>query len=510
MIEFGIKNYKEILNNTTIGIIVASGVSMKINFVNRRMAQILGLSMTEMKDMKVIDISKFIHPEDRKAFFQCYKDISSGKKMPPEKEFRVLHKKGKEKFLLYHFDLIKLSGEPVLQGSFVDITKQKKLQKDLMQAKLRYDLASSVASQMFYNFDVETGQIDLFGAIKDVLGYSPEEFRKVNIKKWESMIHPKDRTQAMKTLFSAKKRLGTYDIKYRFKHKEGHYLIVHDVGRCTKGELSQNLSLLGSMCDITFLEQSLKVIEHNEEKLRGLLGAMDELVFELNEGGEFTFFHAPEEKMLYMKPVDFMNKHYSKVMPPNISKLINEAVEINKQGKQTNFEYSLDLKNEKLWFGASMTPLYNSDKKYNGSVAVIRDISIEKRVDIMKTEFVSLASHQLRTPITSIGWNCEILLKDAHLEPENKNLVKEMLDSNGRMNDLIDALLNVSRLEMGRIDFTPVKIKPLDVCKSVVKEMDLIIKEKNITIEYRNDSEIDFIKVDKGMLEVVFQNLISN
>ncbi len=145
-------------------------------------------------------------------------------------------------------------------------------------------------------------------------------------------------------------------------------------------------------------------------------------------------------------------------------------------------------------------------------VAIERDITREKEVDKAKTEFVSLASHQLRTPLSSINWYTEMLLAgDAgSINDNQKKYLEEVASGNRRMIDLVDDLLNASRLDMGTfiIDAKPIDLVKL--LKSVIDENKPQVLEKNITIEEKEEGDLSNFQADEKLLRMVFQNLISN
>lgn len=136
-----------------------------------------------------------------------------------------------------------------------------------------------------------------------------------------------------------------------------------------------------------------------------------------------------------------------------------------------------------------------------------------KEVDRMKSEFVSVASHQLRTPLTGIKWFCQLLLgnKAGKLNPDQKDFIEQVSTSNDRMIRLVEDLLNVSRIETGR-KFEIVK-KPLDVpalVQSVVDEHLPLCAKRTQTINYTPPASFPTMKVDEQKIRQVLGNLVSN
>ena len=147
-----------------------------------------------------------------------------------------------------------------------------------------------------------------------------------------------------------------------------------------------------------------------------------------------------------------------------------------------------------------------------GAVEVFRDITQEKEIDKAKTEFVSLASHQLRTPLSTINWYAEMLLAgDAgKLKKEQKKYLDEIYIGNQRMVELVNALLNVSRLELGTFVVEPEATDIVQLAKKAVEDEDANIFKRKIGITEHYDDTIEKLQVDPKLLHMVFQNLISN
>lgn len=145
-------------------------------------------------------------------------------------------------------------------------------------------------------------------------------------------------------------------------------------------------------------------------------------------------------------------------------------------------------------------------------VAIERDVTKERQIDQAKTEFVSLASHQLRTSLSSINWYTEMLLSgDAgKLNSEQTDYLKEVYHGSHRMVDLVNSLLNISRLELGTFEVNPVPTEIKEISQDVIKELQSMIQEKQITIKEDYSHDLGKVKVDQKLTRIIFQNLLSN
>lgn len=130
----------------------------------------------------------------------------------------------------------------------------------------------------------------------------------------------------------------------------------------------------------------------------------------------------------------------------------------------------------------------------------------------VKTDFVSLASHQLRTPLTSVNWYTELLLSgDAGpLSDAQRAYVEEIHNGNKRMVDMVNALLNVSRFDLGTFAISPVPTDIVQMTNSILEEEKLRIEKKNITIVTHYPATPVIVSVDSSLMMILIQNLISN
>ena len=160
---------------------------------------------------------------------------------------------------------------------------------------------------------------------------------------------------------------------------------------------------------------------------------------------------------------------------------------------------------------ASITPILDEFDNVIFFVAIERDITKAKDVDRAKTEFVSLASHQLRTPLSAINWYTEMLIKgDAGpINKEQEDYLNEIARGNKRMVDLVNSLLNTSRLELGTFEITPVPTDLKKLAQEELLEMRPQILDKRLKIEENYDISAE-INVDPRLVRIFFQNLISN
>ena len=155
--------------------------------------------------------------------------------------------------------------------------------------------------------------------------------------------------------------------------------------------------------------------------------------------------------------------------------------------------------------------VYISEVRDQRLVSLI-DITQEKIVDTAKSEFVALATHQLRTPISAIRWNLELLqknMKDTQTEAQTRYITK--IERNTmRMIALINDFLSVSKLEMGTFATSIEEVNLANFFNSIIDEYSEKITEKNLNLKYTYLPDNLTFKSDSRLLHIAISNLMSN
>lgn len=150
--------------------------------------------------------------------------------------------------------------------------------------------------------------------------------------------------------------------------------------------------------------------------------------------------------------------------------------------------------------------------KLIGIISILRDITQEHQIDKAKTEFVSLASHQLRTPLTAIKWYTEALfsLSRGPLQKGQKEYLEQIQDGNERMIKLVEALLNASRLEMGPSNIKKKNINLKVLIKNVLNDFHVETNKMKLKIRTQIQRNFPILNADLGHTRMIVQNLLSN
>lgn len=150
--------------------------------------------------------------------------------------------------------------------------------------------------------------------------------------------------------------------------------------------------------------------------------------------------------------------------------------------------------------------------RLTGVISVVRNVTRERAVDQAKTEFVSLASHQLQTPLTTISWSIKPLASGeaGPLNAQQQLYAQKIVRNSQRVIKLVDALLNVSRIELGTFAVEPAPTDLAAVARAVVEELRPQAELKHLRLEEQYPSPPPLVSVDPKLMRIVFENLLSN
>jgi signal transduction histidine kinase len=181
----------------------------------------------------------------------------------------------------------------------------------------------------------------------------------------------------------------------------------------------------------------------------------------------------------------------------------------------------LNIPNARYWFKCAdgvLTPVslsvsyVPSDCDNATAVVLLRDVSYEEMVNRMKSDFIAIASHQLRSPMAALKWYGEMLRKDAAplLSPKQKEYLSRMNDSTQQMVTLVDDFLDASRFEMDAFSSHIDRIELREMITNLVQTYEPFIQSNKILVKIINRSKHKVAFADPVILREVLANLVSN
>ncbi|MEA3295616.1 MAG: ATP-binding protein [Patescibacteria group bacterium] len=218
------------------------------------------------------------------------------------------------------------------------------------------------------------------------------------------------------------------------------------------------------------------------------------------------FINSPAAKFLKIKSKKALGKNISELEK---ARGFKDVAVFLKQKNIKEYEKEIEI-NENLILKAHIIPL--GKKCQEKTLVVLHNITRAKRVDIMKTDFISLAAHQLRTPISTIKWTLRMLVDEdfGEITRTQRKFMERIYKTNEKTIKIIDDLLNMVHIEQGTYLS---KKKTIDIEKLFKNSFNFFkkdIKKKGIEFEIRTQKNLPKIKADQEKIQMAINNIFEN
>ncbi|MFA6492847.1 MAG: GAF domain-containing protein [Patescibacteria group bacterium] len=279
-------------------------------------------------------------------------------------------------------------------------------------------------------------------------------------------------------------------------------------------------SILASQAAIVVNSSTMyREIEEERKKDEALLTSIGDGVIAIDKNQKIIHFNKAGEKITGYLAEELLGGAFLETLGIfNKEKLPVEAkdsplAKILKDGNQIiSKDYFLRKRNGSLFPAyLSLAAICDIKDDIVGAIVVFRDITYEFELEQMKQELISLSTHELRAPITAIKGYLDMILSGdtGVINEETKETIEEVVGINRRLADLVDDLLNVGRIEQGKITIKPEQIDLTSLISQTVREYQPQAKNKKLEIIF-HDKSIPKIKADSVRVRQVLNNLISN
>jgi two-component system, OmpR family, sensor histidine kinase ResE len=265
------------------------------------------------------------------------------------------------------------------------------------------------------------------------------------------------------------------------------------------GELATAFNQMGRQ-----LKFNMNALSQEKEQLTSILSSMADGVITFNRDGTILITNPPAEIFLrYWYYEQGLASENTDAVPSEVMELFQLAVNTEKE------QVGEITAQGRTWV-IIVSPLYNK-RFIRGAVAVVRDMTEERKLDKMREDFIANVSHELRTPISMMQGYSEAIVDDiAQTDEEKKEMARVIYDESLRMGRLVNELLDLARMEAGHIllNLETIEINPY--VNRIIRKFHGLAKEKGIELSVQVDSEERDFRFDPDRIEQVLTNLIDN
>jgi PAS domain S-box-containing protein len=340
-------------------------------------------------------------------------------------------------------------------GNRIDITELKTTTEALAASEQRWHLAVSGATDGIWDWNLQSGSVYFSERWKSMLGYSDDEIGN-SVEEWSARVHPDDLEQTQAEVQRhLRGETDFYEWEHRLRCKDGNYKWVLDRGRAQFDDNGKPVRMAGSHTDITERRAAEAVIRDRTEQLNA--------IFDLSPDGFLSFDAAHRVKyvspaftrltgldhneLLGLDEASFAERLANRCIPearfPEIAVLRGKAM-TGSQKRQQIIELA-GSDRRVLEVG-----LRESQVETVSQILYLRDITHETEVDRIKSEFLSHAAHELRTPMASIYGFTELLIAQEFDKTEHREFLDIIYKQSELMISIINELLDLARIEAKR------------------------------------------------------------
>ncbi|HKY73941.1 MAG TPA: PAS domain S-box protein, partial [Patescibacteria group bacterium] len=395
-------------------------------------------------------------------------------------------------------------------GVVQDITERKEIEQRIKKSEERFRKLVQNSADVVQLVNRDGVILYVSPSVTHVLGYQPEEMVH---RPSSDFIHPDDmvliheRTQQF-----LQGALTIPGFQHRIKHKNGHWMWVESIAQNQLAEPGIE-AILVNYHDITERKLAEDKLNNEREWFKALIQNSND-VFELVGKDMRAKYVSPAVTRLFgFSQEEFLGGLLGTRVHPDEQERVREEIEdlIQHPGKVITVEHRVHHKDGR-WIWIEVTAA-NGFANPSVEAIILNFHRINERHEVQEREnqFVLLASHQLRTPLTSVRWYGELLLGKANELPvELREYIAEIVHSNERMIHLVSSLLNVSRAERSPFSVTPTEVDVISLIKDVVKEAEVLTKKNHVTIKEHYSPSIGTMMIDRDLLFMIVSNLLSN
>jgi len=265
------------------------------------------------------------------------------------------------------------------------------------------------------------------------------------------------------------------------------------------GELATAFNQMGRQ-----LKFNMNALNQEKEQLSSILSSMADGVITFNRDGTILITNPPAERFLQYW-------YYEKgEIGSGAESIPSQVMELFQQAVDTEEEQAGEISLQGRHWVILVSPLY-SNQFIRGAVAVLRDMTEERKLDKMRKDFIANVSHELRTPISMLQGYSEAIVDDiAETQDEKKEMARVIYDESLRMGRLVNELLDVARMEAGHIHLSLEEVNLSSFINRIIYKFQGLAKDNEIQLYPEMEKDLPSIMFDPDRIEQVLTNLIDN
>ncbi|MBC8173585.1 MAG: PAS domain-containing protein [Chitinophagales bacterium] len=503
-IEESEERFRQLADNSPMWVWMADK-NASLTYSNKELLNFVGFS--DYKDFTAQAWEKVIHPDDIQMVYKIFEDAYINQKSYSFECRFINAATGEYEWVMFkgvpRMEQKKVSG---FIGTGLNINQEKIQMEALRESSEKFETLLEAIPQMTWT-NLPDGDVNFYN--QKWYNYTGLDYEQTKGWGWKTVVHPEDLPGTVKDFTEALQTGKIFVTENRYKRSDGSYRWHLNRALPVKNEKDEIVLWVGTATDIHDLKQIENALKESEGRFRMLAETLPQLVWVTDEKGNADFTSGRWKEYTGIEPSG--EEEWKAVIHPDDLENINNAwMHSLTTGSIYRCEVRMKSKTgEYRWHAAYGEPVFDADNKIIKWIGAFTDIEELKKLDQQKNEFISIASHELKTPLTSIkGYTqlLEMVLDEMGNEKASLFLSKTKLYIE-QLNTLIEDLLDVSKIEAGKLQFNFTKFNFDELVFESVENM--AIASADHFLEIHGKANMQFYG-DRNRLEQVFTNLLSN
>lgn len=369
------------LAETASDAIITIDESGRIAFVNQAAEKVFGYSRREMLDSELTKLMPEYLRHLHQAGFAQYKETGKRHMSWEAIELAGLHKNGTEIPLELSFGEFIQGDKRFVTGIARDITDRNRAEEALRKTQARLQHVLSFSPAIIYLLQIKGRKFTAEWVSESLTRVTGHERNEALAEGWwVDHIHPEDRARVVAEL----PRLLTGDrltLEYRFQHKDGGYLWLHNESRLLRDQSGNPVEVVGSWVDVTERREAEVALRNSEERFRTLVGSMDDMVFTVDLDQRHTGAFGRWIGRFGLERRDMIGRTASEIFGVDAALIHEQAYARALAGEQVIYEWSMAADGQRRHFQTSLSPIRDQSGRVTGLVGVGRDSTERKRAE---------------------------------------------------------------------------------------------------------------------------------
>lgn len=324
---------------------------------------------------------------------------------------------------------------------------------------------------------------------------------------WQSVHDPNALPQVLKQWKKSIRTKKAFDMVFPLRGKDGEFRSFLTRVIPIKDEQGKVTRWFGTNTDITEQKQA----EQAQRRLAAIVESSDDAIVSKNLDGIVMTWNKGAEKIFGYKAEEIIGKSIRTIIPPELQYEEDKILSTLRQGKRIDHFQTVRMAKDgrRVEISLTVSPIKDKEGHIVGASKIARDITQEKYLQRQKDEFLGIASHELKTPVTSIKSYAQVL-KHRFTKEGNQNAAQLLgkLDAQiDKLTNLIGDLLDITKIESGKMQFNNKHFLFDELVDEVVEELQRTT-DKHILIKKGKTDKT--IYADRERISQVLNNLISN